>query len=269
MNSRTTVAGQRAFKGVRAPATKSPIAAAAVSLKEPPYALNALEPHMSENTMNYHWGKHHKAYVDNLNKQIAGTDLDGKALEEIIVAAWNNGSPTPEFNNAAQVWNHTFFWEGMAPNAGGAPSGKLAEAIDKAFGSFDDFKSQFATAGATQFGSGWAWLCASPDGSLEILKTPNAVCPLVEGKVAILTMDVWEHAYYLDFQNARPAYINTYLENLVSWDAVAARYEAACAQAISQGILTTHFTLSVQVVRCCIGALVTYRTNTFCNQTKT
>eukprot|EP00892_Ulva_mutabilis_P005979 jgi/Ulvmu1/3753/UM174_0011.1 len=202
---------------------------AALELKAPPYELDALEPHMSKNTMEFHWGKHHRTYVVNMNKQIEGTDLEDKPLEEIIQASWNGGSPTPVFNNAAQVWNHTFFWEGMSPSGGGAPSGVLAEAIDKAFGSFDEFKAQFAAAGATQFGSGWAWLIANKDGTVEIDKTPNAVCPMVEGKTAILTMDVWEHAYYLDFQNARPSYINTYLENLVSWDAVAARYAEATA----------------------------------------
>lgn len=202
---------------------------AALELKDPPYALDALEPHMSKSTMEYHWGKHHRAYVTNCNKQIEGTELAGKSLEEIIMSSWNGGKPTPVFNNAAQVWNHTFFWEGMAPNGGGSPTGILAEAINKSFGSFDEFKTQFAAAGATQFGSGWAWLIANKDGSLEISKTPNAVCPMVEGKTAILTMDVWEHAYYLDFQNARPNYISNYLDNLVDWDAIAKRYAGATA----------------------------------------
>lgn len=210
-------------------ARKGLVVNAAMELKPPPYDLNALEPHMSQQTLEFHWGKHHRAYVTNMNKQIEGTELEDKPLEEIIKASWNGGNPSPVFNNAAQVWNHTFFWEGMGPGCGGQPSGKLAEAISSSFGSFDDFKSKFAAAGATQFGSGWAWLVASPDGSLEIEKTPNAVCPLVEGKTAILTMDVWEHAYYLDFQNARPGYISTYIDNLINWDVVAKRYEEATA----------------------------------------
>ncbi|KAI8470047.1 MAG: chloroplast Fe superoxide dismutase 1 precursor [Monoraphidium minutum] len=200
---------------------------AALELKSPPYALDALEPHMSKQTMEFHWGKHHRAYVDNMNKQIAGTDLEGKSLEEIVGASWNKGSPTPVFNNAAQVWNHTFFWESMKPNGGGAPTGKLADAINASFGSLDEFKTQFKAAGATQFGSGWAWLCADKSGKLSIDKTPNAVTPVVEGKTPILTMDVWEHAYYLDFQNRRPDFMTTFLDKLVNWDAVAARFEAA------------------------------------------
>jgi Fe-Mn family superoxide dismutase len=202
---------------------------AALELKSPPYALDALEPHMSKQTLEFHWGKHHRTYVDNMNKQIAGTDLDGKSLPEIVVASWNKGSPTPVFNNAAQVWNHDFFWEGMSPNGGGKPSGKLAEAIDSAFGSLDEFKTQFKAAGATQFGSGWAWLVADKSGKLSIEKTPNAVTPVVEGKTPILTMDVWEHAYYLDFQNRRPDFMSTYVDKLVNWEKVAERYSAATA----------------------------------------
>jgi Fe-Mn family superoxide dismutase len=202
---------------------------AALELKPLPYATDALEPNMCKQTLEIHWGKHHRAYVDNMNKQIAGTDLDGKSLEEIVMASWNNGNPTPVFNNAAQVWNHTFFWESMKPNGGGAPTGKLAEAITRDFGSLDEFKTQFKTAGATQFGSGWAWLCADKAGKLSITKTPNAVTPVVEGKTPILTMDVWEHAYYLDVQNRRPDYMTTFVDKLVNWDAVAARYAAATA----------------------------------------
>jgi Fe-Mn family superoxide dismutase len=198
---------------------------AAVTLKPPPYALDALEPHMSKQTFEFHWGKHHKAYVDNLNIQIKDKVYDTKTLEEIVVGAWNGGSPTAEFNNAAQVWNHTFFWESMKPNGGGLPTGKLAEAITRDFGSFDEFKVQFKAAGATQFGSGWAWL-NSEKGKLSITKTPNAVLPVVDGKTPVLTMDVWEHAYYLDVQNRRPDYMTTFLDKLISWDAVSARYEA-------------------------------------------
>nr|QKY15092.1 superoxide dismutase [fe] (FSD) [Polytomella parva] len=198
-------------------------------LKPPPYALDALEPHMSKETLEYHWGKHHRAYNDMLNKLIAGTPLEGKTLEEIIVASYNSGAPTPVFNQAAQVWNHTFFWESMKPNGGGVPSGKLAEAIDRDFGSFDKFKDEFKNAGATQFGSGWAWLLVDREGKLSISKTPNAVNPITEGKTAVLTMDVWEHAYYIDYRNARPNYMGVFVEKLVNWDVVAERYAAATA----------------------------------------
>lgn len=148
---------------------------------------------------------------------------------QIVVKSWNNGSPTKEFNNAAQIWNHDFFWESIGPNGGGAPSGKLADAITKAFGSIDEFKTQFKAAGATQFGSGWAWLVSDKDGNLSISKTPNAECPLAVGQTAILTMDVWEHAYYVDFRNRRPDFMTNFLDNLVDWNTVAARYEAATA----------------------------------------
>jgi len=200
---------------------------AGVELKPPPYALDALEPHMSKSTLEFHWGKHHRAYVDNLNKQIANTDLASKTLEEIVVASWSGGNPTPAFNNAAQIWNHTFFWESMKPNGGGEPTGDLAAAIARDFSSFEEFKTQFKAYGATQFGSGWAWLVTDKSGKLSLEKTPNAVTPVVEGKTPILTMDVWEHAYYIDFQNRRPDYMTTFLDKLVDWDAVAARYAAA------------------------------------------
>eukprot|EP00878_Enallax_costatus_P000589 GHUV01000687.1.p1 GENE.GHUV01000687.1~~GHUV01000687.1.p1 ORF type:complete len:232 (+),score=89.62 GHUV01000687.1:123-818(+) len=202
---------------------------AAITLKDPPYALDALEPHMSKQTLEFHWGKHHRAYVDNMNKQTAGTELEGKSLEEVVLASWNGGNPTPVFNNAAQVWNHTFFWESMKPNGGGEPTGKLADAIKSSFGSFDEFKTQFKNAGATQFGSGWAWLVADKSGKLSIEKTPNAVTPVVEGKTPILTMDVWEHAYYLDVQNRRPDYMTTFVDKLINWEEVAKRYQAATA----------------------------------------
>ncbi|MEW5300053.1 MAG: hypothetical protein WDW38_002884 [Sanguina aurantia] len=203
------------------------VTTAAITLKDPPYALEALEPHMSKQTLEFHWGKHHRAYVDNLNKQIANSDMDSKTLEEIVIASWNGGAPTPAFNNAGQVWNHTFYWESMKPNGGGVPSGKVAEAITRDFGSFDNFKTEFKAAGATQFGSGWAWLNTDKAGKLSIGKTPNAVNPLVDGKSPILTADVWEHAYYLDVQNRRPDYLTTFIEKLINWDAVNARYEAA------------------------------------------
>lgn len=192
--------------------------------------MDALEPLMSKQTFEFHWGKHHRAYVDNLNKQLENnTSLQGKSLEEVIVAAWNDGNPTAEFNNAAQVWNHDFFWTSMKPNGGGEPTGALMDAIKRDFGSYDDFKTKFKAAGATQFGSGWAWLITDGKGGLTIEKTPNAVNPLCTGKTAILTMDVWEHAYYLDVQNRRPAYIDTFVDKLINWDEVASRYSAACS----------------------------------------
>ena len=178
-----------------------------------PYAQDALEPHMSANTFSFHYAKHHQAYVTNLNKLIDGTDMASKSLEEVVKA-----SDGGVFNNAAQVWNHTFFWHSMKPNGGGAPTGAIADKINADFGSYEAFKDAFATAGATQFGSGWAWLVLA-NGKLEVRKTPNAETPLTEdGVTPILTMDVWEHAYYLDFQNARPKYIETFLDKLVNWD---------------------------------------------------
>ncbi len=181
---------------------------------------------MSKQTFEFHYEKHHAAYVNNLNGQIAGTDLEKMTIEEVMMKTWNNGNPTAEFNNAAQVVNHTFFWESMGPNKGGAPSGDLASAIDRDFGSFDAFKDTFKAAGATQFGSGWAWLSVGSDGTLEVSKTPNAENPWVHGKTPILTMDVWEHAYYLDVQNRRPDYIGSFFD-LINWDKVAERYAAA------------------------------------------
>jgi Fe-Mn family superoxide dismutase len=227
LSTKSAAAGQRAACAQRS--RRAVITRAAMELKSPPYALDALEPHMSKTTLEFHWGKHHRAYLDNMNKQIAGSELEGKSLEEIVLASWNKGSPSPVFNNAAQVWNHTFFWESMKPNGGGAPAGKLAEAIARDFGSLDEFKTQFKAAGATQFGSGWAWLVADKAGKLSIEKTPNAVTPVVEGKTPILTMDVWEHAYYLDVQNRRPDYMTTFVDKLVNWEEVAKRYTAATA----------------------------------------
>lgn len=186
------------------------------SLPELPYARDALSPHISENTLDFHYGKHHKAYVDNLNKLLEGSDQADAALEEVIRAAASNNPGV--FNNAAQVWNHTFYWHSMKPGGGGAPTGAVADAINSAFGNYDSFRTAFAQAGATQFGSGWAWL-VSNNGSLEIRKTANAETPVTDaGVTPLLTMDVWEHAYYLDFQNARPKYIETFLDSLVNWD---------------------------------------------------
>jgi len=192
-----------------------------------PYAPNALEPHIDAQTMEIHHGKHHQAYVDNLNKAIAGTPNENKSLEELVKAA---GSISPAVrNNGGGHWNHTFFWESLAPNAGGAPSGKLADAINATFGSFDEFKEKFNTAGATRFGSGWAWLLVK-DGKLEISSTPNQDNPLMDVAevkgTPVLGVDVWEHAYYLKYQNKRPDYLKAFW-NVVNWAKVAERFEAA------------------------------------------
>ncbi|WP_411816124.1 superoxide dismutase [Hyphococcus sp. DH-69] len=198
----------------------------AISLPDLPYSNGALAPHISEQTVDFHYGKHTAAYIDKMNAAIEGTDLDNASLEEIVLAAKEKGDQGL-FNNAAQSWNHIFYWNCMAPNAGGKPEGDLAKAIDEAFGDFDGFKKAFSDAGATQFGSGWAWL-VSNGGKLEVRKTPNAETPLTEnGVTPLLTMDVWEHAYYLDYQNKRPDYIASFLDNLVNWDFVAANFAKA------------------------------------------
>lgn len=182
-----------------------------------PYDMDALAPHISKETLEYHYGKHHQAYVTNLNKLIEGTENEGKSLEEIIAAAELNSGL---FNNAAQTWNHTFYWDCMSPNGGGAPEGEVGEAINSAFGSYDTFRTQFKDAAVTQFGSGWAWL--ADDGSgLKIMKTPNADLPLKHDAKALLTCDVWEHAYYIDYRNARPGYVDAWLDHVVNWDFVA------------------------------------------------
>jgi Fe-Mn family superoxide dismutase len=191
-----------------------------ITLPQLPYERTALAPHISEETLNYHYGKHHNAYVVNLNKLIEGTDLAGKSLEEIIKISANDASKAGIFNNAAQVWNHTFYWNSMKPNGGGKPTGDLLAKIEADFGSFEKFAEEFKTAGATQFGSGWAWLVLD-EGKLKITKTANALTPLTTSAKPLMTMDVWEHAYYLDYQNARPAYMGVFLEKLVNWDFVA------------------------------------------------
>ena len=189
----------------------------AFSLPELPYARNALAPLISEQTFDFHYGKHHQAYVTNLNKLLEGHDWADAPLEEVIKASALDASKTGIFNNSAQVWNHTFFWHSMTPGGGGKPDGDIAALIDRDFGSYDGFRSAFAQAGATQFGSGWAWLDIK-GGKLELRKTPNAETPLTEpGATALLTLDVWEHAYYLDFQNRRPDFISAFLDNLVNW----------------------------------------------------
>lgn len=192
----------------------------AFTLPELPYAPNALEPYMSANTFSFHHGKHHAAYVNNLNNLVKDSDLADKSLEEIIKATFKDSAKVGVFNNAAQVWNHSFFWNCMKPGGGGAPSGALADKINSDFGSFDKFKEEFKNAAATQFGSGWAWLVLD-NGTLKVTKTGNAENPLANGQTALLTLDVWEHAYYLDYQNKRPDFITTFLDNLVNWDFVA------------------------------------------------
>ena len=188
-----------------------------IELPPLPYPDNALGPDISSNTLSFHYGKHHKAYVDNANKMIAGTDLADASLEAIVKAAAGKPDKAGLFNNSAQVWNHTFYWKSMRPKGGGAPSGKLKEKIEADFGGLENFKKEFANAGATQFGSGWAWLVLD-GGKLKCVKTPNAETPLTTAARPLLTMDVWEHAYYLDWQNRRPDYITAFLERLINWE---------------------------------------------------
>ena len=187
----------------------------AIELPPLPFAPDALESKgLSKETIDYHYGKHHRTYVNTLNGLIEGTDLADSSLEEIILAA----DPGPLFNNSAQVWNHDFYWNCLSPTGGGAPSGEIGDAISSAFGSYDAFAEQFAEAAKTTFGSGWAWLV--DDGGLKIEKTSNADLPLKHGVKALLTIDVWEHAYYIDYRNLRPDYITNFLQNLVNWDFV-------------------------------------------------
>ncbi len=186
----------------------------AFKLPELPYAKDALAPHISAETIEYHYGKHHQTYVDNLNKLVAGTPNESKSLEDLVKTTEGG-----IFNNAAQVWNHTFYWYCLKPKAGGAPKGKIGDAITKQFGSFDAFKEQFSEAAKTQFGSGWAWLVKKADGTLAIEKTGNAGNPMTSGHKPLLTCDVWEHAYYIDYRNARPKYLDAFWA-LVNWDFV-------------------------------------------------
>ena len=197
----------------------------AFTLAPLPYAYEALEPHIDTTTMQIHHGKHHQAYVDNLNKAIAGTAHEGKTLEELVASA---GSISPAVrNNGGGHWNHTFFWESLAPNAGGAPSGALADAINEAFGSLDALKEKMNTAGLTRFGSGWAWLIKGADGKLAVTSTPNQDNPLMDVAevkgTPLLCVDVWEHAYYLKYQNRRADYLNAFW-NVVNWEKVASRF---------------------------------------------
>ena len=187
------------------------------SLPPLPYAENALDPVISANTLSFHYGKHHRTYVDNLNKLIAGTELADSSLEDIIAATAGNAEKAGIFNNAAQVWNHTFYWNSLSPRGGGEPPADLKEKIDTSFGSLDTCKKELATAATTQFGSGWAWLVQ--DGNkLKVVKTGNAELPLTKGMKPLLTIDVWEHSYYLDYQNRRADYVNAVLDKLINWD---------------------------------------------------
>lgn len=185
-------------------------------LPELPYALDALAPTLSKETLELHWGKHHRAYVTNLNNLIKGTEFEESSLEDII-----KKSSGPIFNNAAQIYNHTFYWNCLSPKGGGAPTGKLADAINAKFGSFDAFKEAFTKTAVGTFGSGWGWLVQNEDGSLDLMSTSNAGTPMTSGKKALLTCDVWEHAYYVDYRNLRPDYVKAFW-NLVNWDFVAA-----------------------------------------------
>ena len=188
-----------------------------ITLPELPYEKDSLEPHLSERTLTFHHGKHHNAYVTNLNKLIEGSNLTSETLENIIKKTVNDTEKAGIFNNAAQVWNHTFYWQSIKPNGGGSPSGEIAEKILADFGSYDNFIEQFKNAGLTQFGSGWAWLVLK-DNKLEVIKSSNADTPIAYDIKPLLTVDVWEHAYYLDYQNGRGDYLDIFINNLINWD---------------------------------------------------
>jgi len=198
------------------------------TLPELPYAYDALAPYMSKETLEFHHDKHHKAYIDKGNELIVGTGLEGKSLDEIVVATFKDPSKAGLFNQVGQHWNHLHFWNWMKPNGGGTkmPSA-LEKSIADSFGSFDKFKADFAAAGMTQFGSGWAWLVTDAQGKLSVSKTPNGENPLAQGKNAILGCDVWEHSYYIDYRNARAKYLDAFVDNLVNWEYVAQMYDAA------------------------------------------
>ena len=191
-----------------------------------PYADNALEPVISANTISFHYGKHHKTYVDNLNNLVKGTDLESATLESIVNATAGKADKAPLFNNAAQIWNHTFYWHSMRHGGGGKPSGKLAQMIDAAFGNYDEFRKQFSATTVSQFGSGWGWLVVD-GGALKVVKTGNAEVPFTKGQKPLLTIDVWEHAYYLDHQNKRAAYVDAVIDRLLNWDFAAANLAKA------------------------------------------
>jgi Fe-Mn family superoxide dismutase len=191
-----------------------------------PYAKDALAPYISANTLEFHYGKHHAAYINKYNGMVEGTEYANKPIEEVIKAVYGDSSKTGIFNNAAQAWNHSFYWTCMKPGGGGTPTGALADKINSDFGSFEKFKEEFKAAGGTQFGSGWAWLVLD-NGTLKVTKTPNAETPLHNGQTPLLTMDVWEHAYYLDYQNKRPDYADAFINNLINWDFVAENFAKA------------------------------------------
>lgn len=197
-----------------------------ITLPDLPYAAGALEPYMSMTTVQLHHDKHHKGYVDKTNGLIEGTALESEELEEIIRKSAKNGDQAALFNNAAQVWNHTFFWNSMTPGGGGMPEGQVAAAIERDFGGFDRFRKSFAEAATGRFGSGWAWLVFNGS-RLEVTSTPNAEMPIVSGLRPLLTCDVWEHAYYLDYQNERAKFVAAFLDNLVNWKFVAAQLAQA------------------------------------------
>ena len=201
-----------------------------VSLPALPYAENALAPVISARTVALHYGKHHKTYVDNLNRLVSGTEFEGRTLEQIVVATAGRADKAELFNNAGQVWNHNFYWQSLRAGGGGRPHGGLGERIAAAFGSYEAFRKDFAKAAVSQFGSGWAWLVADA-GVLKVVKTSNAESPLTRGQVALLTVDVWEHAYYLDFQNRRADYVDAVLDRLINWEFAAANLAGAEALA--------------------------------------
>lgn len=186
-----------------------------------PYARDALAPHISEETLDFHYGKHHQTYVTNLNNLIKGTEFESLSLEEII-----KKSSAGIYNNSAQIWNHTFFWSSMKPNGGGAPTSALADAINAKWGSFDDFKKAFQASAVGNFGSGWTWLVKKADGAVDIVNMGAAGTPLTTGDTALLTIDVWEHAYYIDYRNARPKFVETFLASLANWDFASANFAA-------------------------------------------
>ncbi|XP_074568348.1 superoxide dismutase [Fe], chloroplastic isoform X2 [Curcuma longa] len=235
--------------GIRLPRHAAIVAQ--LELKPLPYSLDCLEPHMTRQTLEWHWGGHHRAHVVRLNSLIAGTDLDGKGLEDILLATYNKGNPLPAFVHAAQVWNHDFFWQSIKPNGGGQPSGKLMELIERDFGSFDKMLEDFKQAAVTQFGSGWAWLAykankldvgnavnprpSEKDNRLVVLKSPNAINPLIWNYAPLLAVDVWEHAYYLDYENRRADFVSVFVEKLVSWEVVSHRLQIAMEQAVETG----------------------------------
>jgi len=190
-----------------------------ITLPGLPYEKDALEPHINSRTLDFHHGKHHNAYVTNLNKLIEGTDLASETIEDIINKTVNDDDKAGIFNNAAQVWNHTFYWKSMKPNGGGLPTGNIANKIDADFGGYANFIEQLKNAGLTQFGSGWAWLVMK-NSKLEMMKTSNADTPIAHGVKPLLTVDVWEHAYYLDYQNKRGDYLDAFIKNLINWDSV-------------------------------------------------